>query len=549
MKIVQTLWTGFKDEHRISPIDIKAGWPSCEYHWMSWALSCLQAKSFFNEVELVTDDLGKEILIDRLGLPYTNVSASLEGLLDAYPSHVWALAKIFSYSIQKKPFLHIDSDVFLWQKPDEQLLSSGIIAQNLEKNLFFYKETLDKINEHFTFIPDIYASDNYKDKDLFASNAGLIGGCNIDFFSQYCKNAFEFIDGNRQHLHKVATSNMNFIFEQYALYYTAKKRQADIEYYLDDIIDTPVYENFIRFQDYPFVKMVHPVGGFKMYPHVCDHLAKMLRNNYPDWYYKIIKMVREEPVSMKNKIYHLFMPGTPGSSADATAVPAQRLDNNTAYERTIEAAKYFKVNNEFFKIISDADFKIEEFTGSISTYLPSNNIQYRDMLIELYGLEHQKKLLFNQVFLNKDTLTSLYEDDIQAYKACQDNFSLPLTNILELKVSTAPFTKAIELGWTWKYAHKDYIKPLLEKNCSEDSSFNMVVLIPNALRVMVDEYYLDQLDMIIIDAVKKETTIHDIINSAAQYFNSEEINNNRLAFHSLIIDSVKRLAYAGILEI
>jgi len=64
MKIVQTFWTGHSETYD-NPFDLKGGWLSGEYHWMSWALSCLQLKKFYKEIELVTDKKGKQILIDE----------------------------------------------------------------------------------------------------------------------------------------------------------------------------------------------------------------------------------------------------------------------------------------------------------------------------------------------------------------------------------------------------------------------------------------------------------------------------------------------------
>ena len=117
MKILQTFWTGPTGVNKENLLGIQAGWLSCEYHWMSWALSCLQAKSVFGSINLVTDKAGKEILVDLLQLPYTNVSTALQTTLDDYHPGLWALAKIYTYSIQTDPFLHLDGDVFLWQKP------------------------------------------------------------------------------------------------------------------------------------------------------------------------------------------------------------------------------------------------------------------------------------------------------------------------------------------------------------------------------------------------------------------------------------------------
>ena len=70
MKYIQTFWTRATTEADL--LNISAGWLSPEYHWMSWALSCLQLKKLFGNIELITDTKGKYILSEVLKLPYDN---------------------------------------------------------------------------------------------------------------------------------------------------------------------------------------------------------------------------------------------------------------------------------------------------------------------------------------------------------------------------------------------------------------------------------------------------------------------------------------------
>ncbi len=67
MKIVQTLWI----PEGPTPIAFGAGWLSPEYHWMSWALSCLLLRQQYADVELYTSETGYELLINQFKLPYT----------------------------------------------------------------------------------------------------------------------------------------------------------------------------------------------------------------------------------------------------------------------------------------------------------------------------------------------------------------------------------------------------------------------------------------------------------------------------------------------
>src|ERR1700744_6469711 len=164
MKILHTFWTGPANQHSGNLLCMKAGWRSSEYHWMSWALSCLQAKAIFGNIHLVTDERGKEILINRFQLPYSSVTTELQDeLKDCHPD-TWALAKLYTYSIQTEPFLHIDGDVILWKEPGRDFLSAPLFAQNLDKNLTLYRQTLDQVNQHFTYIPKPFSKQHYEYK-------------------------------------------------------------------------------------------------------------------------------------------------------------------------------------------------------------------------------------------------------------------------------------------------------------------------------------------------------------------------------------------------
>jgi hypothetical protein len=469
MKIIQTFWTGSQTGSLKEAMDIKAGWPTAEYHWMSWAMSCLQACSLFDQVELVTDDLGKQILVDRLGLPYTNVSTALEGTLDSYPSEVWALAKIFSYSIQTEPFLHIDGDVFLWEKPDKRIMEAGIISQNLEKDLPFYKASLDGINKVFQHLPPIYQKGYYENKAIYSGNAGLIGGNDLEFFKIYCKEAFAFIDLNREDLGKITQANLpnlNFLFEQYALYQIALKEKKRISFYLEEVVETPVYEDLIRFQDRPFVKMIHPVGSFKKQLHLYDHLSKSLRLAYPSFYYKIIDLVRGECIPMTNKVYYTFWPDVPGCEEESAAT--QTLSN------------------------------------------------------PFEGKENKKKQLFDKIFNQPAGIASAYRKEALTYENLQKAFSLDRPEMLHLIIQI-----------------------------NEDALLlDNIALVPSIVRVTIYEYNLDQLDTIFIQIVTSGSyTIDTMIKEIKQYFDADEIKANPTSLEKLVFDTLKRLCYAGLLQI
>jgi len=77
------------------------------------------------------DDEGARILIDGLGLDFLHVSRELN-ILDKYDPAWPALGKLFAYKLQTAPFVHIDSDVFLWKPLPPEVTSAPVCAQNPE---------------------------------------------------------------------------------------------------------------------------------------------------------------------------------------------------------------------------------------------------------------------------------------------------------------------------------------------------------------------------------------------------------------------------------
>src|ERR1017187_9186373 len=89
-------------------------WAEPRQHWLSWILSLETAKCHLPETALYTDQVGADLLVDKLGLKFAEVSTVLDVLADEDPRW-WALGKLRTYALQTTPFVHIDSDVFLWK--------------------------------------------------------------------------------------------------------------------------------------------------------------------------------------------------------------------------------------------------------------------------------------------------------------------------------------------------------------------------------------------------------------------------------------------------
>ncbi|UBM58691.1 hypothetical protein LAG90_17980 [Marinilongibacter aquaticus] len=281
MKIIQSLWLFGK----YGSLRNKNGWLAAEFHWMSWALSSLQLSKYYKELEIYLNDNAEAVLIDLLELPYTSVNL--------YPGNIevneeaWALAKIYTYSFQKEPFLHVDGDVFIWKPFESKLVDAPLVAQNKELALDFYSQVLKEVNRDFRYIPPLLKS--LGQGPFNSCNAGVLGGNDIHLLRKFSHCVIDFVARNEGVFIKSKSTNYCMLFEQLYFYYQAEQSKVPISYVFDIPVDNPLYIGFADFSGVPHsTSFIHTMGKLKQVPAVCNHLSKRLRKDFPETYYKIL---------------------------------------------------------------------------------------------------------------------------------------------------------------------------------------------------------------------------------------------------------------------
>jgi hypothetical protein len=286
MRIIQTFWS--QNENQINYSN-RGGWLENKAYLRCWSLSCLNAKQLYGNIELYTDQLGYDLLIRQLKLPYDKVYITFdEGVMKEIPVKLWSLSKIYTYSLQTEPFVHIDGDFIFWEKI---IFNHDILFQNIEVGLPFYFEVYEKLKQNINnFKESIFLNCIKDDYIKKASNLGIIGGYNIDIFHEYAQNIFSFIIKNINSINNIFPDkkNLNCFIEQYYFMYLAKKN--GIVY---GTIHPEIYENKNKdiFYDradsiYPFS---HYLGFAKKNEIVNDFVARKLYILYPYYFHKIEK--------------------------------------------------------------------------------------------------------------------------------------------------------------------------------------------------------------------------------------------------------------------
>lgn len=291
VKIVQSFWSKpFMKKGKGFTLDRKTGgFLDKKYYYFSCALSCLQLKKFYDHVELITDSYGKHTLIELIGLPYDTVRCDLDELVD-YHEDLWALGKLKAYQLQKDSFLHVDNDIFIYRKFPEQILNSGLVAQNFDYDIpTGVIEAMEVAYENLAYFPKTM---NSYPETIAMYNAGILGGSDVDFFQDFTKEAFQFIHRNYNYLERINVGAFNIIFEQYLFYSLAIDLKKEVNCLLENMD-----KDFIGLADFrkipTRIDFMHLIGKYKQYELISKQLESRLMIDYPETYFKIMSLLKD----------------------------------------------------------------------------------------------------------------------------------------------------------------------------------------------------------------------------------------------------------------
>lgn len=153
-----------------------------------------------------------------MDLPYYNYYISYDDLNIPHEK-LWAMPKIFTYSLKMEAFIDLDGDVFLFGKLTDELLNGSLISQKVEEATDYYLKTPVELMSNFNYFPNCVKNDFKSNIPVNAVNAGILGGSNINFIKEYFEEAFKYINKNISCLPSVNIDLFNVFVEQH-LYYS-----------------------------------------------------------------------------------------------------------------------------------------------------------------------------------------------------------------------------------------------------------------------------------------------------------------------------------------
>lgn len=494
------------------------GWRRAEYHLMSWALSCLQMRNIYGNITLCANSEGAKLLIDTLKLPYAEVNTSLDNL--KLPDiNLWALPKLYTYSLQEDSFLHIDGDVFLFDKLPEKLLQADLIAQNMEIATEYYTSTQRELMEHFSFFPACVKNDFASGIPINAVNAGILGGNDTEFIRRYTCAAFEYINRNIHNLKNINVDRFNVFFEQHLFYSMAVEERKSVNYLFDNLIEDKGYLYLGNFHEVPFKRTyLHLIGHLKRDEITCIQMAAKLRELYPDYYYRIISIFQKHNIPIFTSFYKNRDIGINEdySKLSETCINTyknyQSSSNDTHLSSMMDILKPI-----FFTYIINESMKndFETFSESLSSSLKKCTT-FSDSYF--YGRDLSAVKWFRQIFENN-------------------------SDYLKTKVIRTNGAYIIESRYDWSgLFNKHYRRgiPYYEELNIEEGLFsNLIIYELFGSGFMM--YDIDDIEKMIFDLLADPLSIEEIIHSLKFYFDDDVIEKHFNEYQNLIIESIKYL--------
>jgi len=530
MKIIQTL---FIDDSK-NPFKDGCGWIKPEYHLMSWALSCLLLREKYVNLELFVNSNAGKLLIDTLGLPYSEVHYDHDKLSLPH-NNLWALPKIYTYSLQENPFLHIDGDVFIFNRINESLLDSELIAQNIEIATEYYLSTLSELKEHFTYFPNCVIKDFNSSFPFKAVNAGILGGKNIQFFKEYSREAFEYVYQNLSHMPYINVNRFNVFFEQHLFYSLANEKEIPISIYLTESINDNEYLNFGNFHEVPGSRSyLHLLGDYKRDEPTCLKMAAKLRELYPDYYYKIISICRANKMPLATVLYSLEKIDWENDfgniqnkskeiyfSGIKKPVQSHIFVNEFVDEEFPDLCLIRGIFNDTIENLININDK-DIFTADFASFADKlREVIKKNILISdyyLYGRDLASTNWYNEIFGNE------YDLPNKVIMLCEDFI------IIESEFDWAALIN--------KYKRVD-VKYYLNLQVTQGKFFNLII--PEVYIQKYSIYEIDEIEKLLIEHLNNPMSVKNLLFEMQCYFEDDVIQNSKVIYTEFIVGIIKEL--------
>jgi len=275
-------------------------WFTVLHHFLGWGVSVRAASRHYPDTALVTDRAGKRLLIDLLGLAFKEVRTDLDRL-DAVDPAFWALGKLVAYSLQDRPFVHLDTDVFLWKPLPRQVAEAPVFTQYpegfSEQDVNYRPRDIEwAFAEESLKLPAEWQWARSSHGFSAAENCGILGGSHLKFLSHYARTAIDLVmrpENQAAWARLNDKQSYNLVLEQFFLAACANFHRAHAHSPYPGVRLTRLFASWEEAFDpnrSAHAGFTHLLGGAKCHPAVARKLEERVRREDPAYFQRCAKL-------------------------------------------------------------------------------------------------------------------------------------------------------------------------------------------------------------------------------------------------------------------
>jgi len=267
-----------------APLSVACRWPDYHSFLRSWVLSASLASRHYRLV-LVTDAIFAQVA-RKLQLPFSLIDECLDEKLSKMNFLLWCSPKFVGVERHaNSSFVHLDEDVYLWKPLPERLFKERVFGQNKEDLRFFFYRYAE-------FTVSLWVKpENWTIQSPYAVNAGVLGGCDVEFWQFFVRSYFDLVSQLRRlnPLHGSIPDSMACMAEQYYLAWLCQRHDVPIGFLFD--------ENDGR-DKITELGYTHLIGPAKNNPENLQRLESRVSADYPEFTERI-----DESVALLRKYF------------------------------------------------------------------------------------------------------------------------------------------------------------------------------------------------------------------------------------------------------
>lgn len=147
----------------------------CKPHFINFLKESVnKTKQYFENVIIYTDNSGYDMLKNKIDCDFVIFDFDKY----EYTKYFWNYPKLLTYAEQKEPFVHIDTDIIIYDKPDIEMYNADFVCERYH---------IDK----WTYNSKLFSKSLFHTEKIYTS--GIFGGNNLKIFDILLQSANYYI--------------------------------------------------------------------------------------------------------------------------------------------------------------------------------------------------------------------------------------------------------------------------------------------------------------------------------------------------------------------